>query len=139
MIVSGLTKEFLLNRLECSKLEKQGNLPEIKNKIFYLLGKIGGRKNMLFENISKSTQYIFLIVFGQRKEVCNTPIGMFRIEKIGKLFQSKISNKFFRKKIGGQNHILFGNISKSTLYFCLVFSGPHKEVLKNCILESNII
>ena len=47
-------------------------------------------KNVLFGNISKITQYFFLIVSGPHRRVSKTSFGMFRIEKIGKFSNTKI-------------------------------------------------
>ena len=56
------------------------------------------KKNNLFENISKTTQYFFLIVSAPHKRVWNTSFGIFRIGKIGNFSNNKISNFFFEQK-----------------------------------------
>ena len=50
---------------------------------------------MLFRNISKTTQYFFLIVSGPHKRVLRTFLGTFRFEEIGKFSTKKSPNVFF--------------------------------------------
>ena len=53
------------------------------------------KKNNLFGNISKTTQYFFLIVSAPHRRVLKTSFGMFRIGKIGNFSNKKISQLFF--------------------------------------------
>ena len=87
-------------------------------------------KNNLFENISKTAQYFYLIVFAPHRRVFKTYSGIFRVGKIGKFSTQKSPNVFvvFEKNI--EKIILFGNISKTAQYFFLIVSGPHRRVLK---------
>ena len=87
-------------------------------------------KNNLFENISKTAQYFYLIVFGPHRRVLKTYSGIFRFGKIGKLSTQKSPNVFVVSEKNVEKIILFENISKTAQYFFLRVSGPHRRVLK---------
>ena len=53
------------------------------------------KKNNLFENISKTTQYFFLVVSAPHRSVWKTSFGIFRIGKIGNFSYQKSPNNFF--------------------------------------------
>ena len=53
---------------------------------------------MLFRNISKTTQYFFLIVSGPHRRVLKTFSESFQIGKIGNFFTQKSPNIFFFEK-----------------------------------------
>ena len=75
------TEDFWRHLLELSELEKSEIFP-LKNRLTLFSEK--AEKNMLFRNISKTTQYFFLIVSGPHRRVLRTFSGTFRIGKIGK-------------------------------------------------------
>ena len=108
-------------------MEKSEIFP-LKNRLTLFFEK--AEKNMLFKNISKTTQYFFLIVSGPHKRVLRTFPGTFRIGKIGKFSTQKSPNVFFFLKKKAQKNLLFRNISKTTQYFFLIVSGPHRRVLR---------
>ena len=108
------------------------NVPNWKNRKFFQYRNFAtfffeNQKNNLFGNISKTTQYFFLIVSGPHRRLLKTYLGSFWIGKIGNFSTQKSPNIFFEK---AEKNMLFRNISKTTQYIFLIVSGPHRRVLK---------
>ena len=83
------------------------------------------RKNMVFGNISKSTQYFFLIVSGPHRRLLKTTFGSFRIGKIGNFSTQKSPNIIFwkcRKKHAFQEYL-----KNYSTFFPDCFCSPQKN------------
>ena len=83
------------------------------------------RKNMVFGNISKSTQYFFLIVSGPHRRLLKTSFGSFRIGKIGNFSTQKSPNNILwksRKKPTFQEYL-----KNYSIFFSDCFWSPQKS------------
>ena len=88
-----LTVRFRSNFFECSKLEKAEKF-QIQNFEHYFLRNNTARKNILFGNISKTTQPFFLILSSPPRKVKTTYFGILLIGIVEK-FCNKIILSFF--------------------------------------------
>ena len=82
------------------------------------------RKNMVFRNISKTTQYFFLIVSGPHRRLLKTYLGSFRIGKIGNFSTQKSSNIIFWKS--RKKHAFQEYLKNYSIFFPDCFWSPQK-------------
>ena len=85
--------------LEYSKKNKSEIFPIKKFRNFWFSGKKKLWKNFLFGNISKTTQYFFLVIFGPLRRLFRTSFGTFQKNKSEFFPIKKISQLFFFEKI----------------------------------------
>ena len=102
----------------------------LRKKVLYCWRKDGrtilkSRKNMVFGNISKSTQYFFLIVSGPHRRLLKTSFGSFRIGKIGNFSTQKSPNKIFWKS--RKKHTFQEYFKNYSIFFPDCFWSPQKS------------
>ena len=98
-------EDVLRHLLKYSKKNKSEIFPIKKFRNFWFSGKKKLWKNFLFGNISKTTQYFFLVIFGPLRRLFRTSFGTFQknkseffpIKKISQLFF--FETKYWSKKI----------------------------------------
>ena len=89
-------------------------------------GILKSRKNMVFGNISKTTQYFFLIVSGPHRRLLKTYLGSFRIGKIGKFSIQKSPNIIFWKS--QKKHAFEEYLKNYSIFFLDCFWSPQKSL-----------
>ena len=107
-------------------MEKSENFP-LKNRLTFFFKKKKGKKNMLFRNISKTTQHFFLIVSAPHRRVLRKFPGTFRFGKIGKFSTQKSRNIFFFEKKSQKKHAFQKYLKNYSTFFPDCFWSPQKS------------